>query len=201
MKNRISAEINDIPIFEIQQELNQYHTTRIVVQNKLQTAQDRYSDHQRQLQDVKKRYFTLEDRLGLINGNLLEIEDTETLLKEKISSLDSTIEQIKIEKIDPLSAKSNTLEQAVAEIENSEDDHHRQVIDTERHFTQLQLELNRTEDQVKYLRERIESDFGLILFANGNDLKLILQASFQMMKNLLQDYLNYESYQMLQKIG
>ena len=168
-EKRISAEINDIPIFEIQQELNQYQTTRIVVQNKLQTAQDRYNDHLRQLQDVKKRNSTLKDRLGLLNGNLVEIKDTETLLKEKISSLDSTIEQIKIEKIDPLSAKSNTLEQAVAEIENSEDDHHRKVIDTERHFTQLQLELNRTEDQVKYLRERIESDFGLILFANGNN--------------------------------
>jgi chromosome segregation protein len=76
----------------------------------------------------------------------------------------STIEE---NQIVPISAANEEAEKSVSAMQKLEAHSHQQVIVAERQYTQLDLELSRRQDQLEHLRERIEDDFGLVSYGEG----------------------------------
>jgi chromosome segregation protein len=163
-EEQISFKIEELPIFEIQQEVNQSQTHCIVAENALKAIQLRFDDHHGRLEEARKRFSTYQTRLEGSNERIEEVVTSEGTLKESIQELNAVISQMENEKIDPLTTESGELEKEVVALEKQENEHHQSMINAERRYTQFQLELGRNEDQLKNLRERIESDFGLVLF-------------------------------------
>jgi chromosome segregation protein len=158
------ADLNQLPVFEIQQELNHWQTHQIVTQNALEAARQRYHDHENRIDNAQKRLGTYQTRLEDLEKRLLEVKQNEDKLRRSLSDINQSIETIKTERINPLTSAVEADEKTVSASEKLESHSHQQVIIAERHFTQLQLELSRRNDQLDNLRERIEDDFGLVSF-------------------------------------
>ena len=151
-------------MFDVQQELNQWQTHQIVAKNALGAARQRAQDHQGRLQDAKERMSVYRDRIGMIQTGLKDIQDQEILLKTDIEQVSNNIAEIEKTQINPLTKSQNEVEKSVLELQQLEDQSHKKVIVAERQYTQLQLELDRRNDQLDNLVQKIEDDFGLVAF-------------------------------------
>ncbi|MDY6868308.1 MAG: hypothetical protein SVT56_10470, partial [Chloroflexota bacterium] len=160
----VSQEISEFPVFEIQQELNQWQTHRIVAENALKTSKQRYQDHQNRIEEAHQRLATHQSRIAEISESLSEIKHRREELKKKIDHIKQEIEIIENDNIKPLSAKGEQAEKSVSALEKLTEHSHKQVIVAERQFTQLELALDRRNDQLAHLKERIENDFGLVSY-------------------------------------
>ena len=163
-EKRISNSIKDLPVFELQQTLNYWQTHRIVTENGLKTARERFKDHQKRAQEAKTRLEMYQARLAEIEKGLSATRDEAVTLKADVSKINGLIEDIERTSIDVLSEKTDQKERELSALEKLQDHSHQQVVIAERHFTQLELELSRRKDQLENLRERIEDDFGLVAF-------------------------------------
>ncbi len=156
--------VNAVPVFEMQQELNNWQTHQIVTKNALETARQRARDHQNRIKDTGERLELHISRLEMIQSGLGEIGQQELILKESVEEISKEIARIEETRINPLTQSQNEAENSVIELQKLEDQSHQQVIVAERQYTQLQLELDRRNDQLQILTQRIEDDFGLVAY-------------------------------------
>ncbi len=56
--------VNAVPVFDVQQELNQWQTHQIVAKNALGAARQRAQDHKGRLDDAKERLSLIGNGLG-----------------------------------------------------------------------------------------------------------------------------------------
>ena len=166
-EQRISGDLNDLPFFEVQQELNHWQAHHVIAKNALVTAQQRYQDNSDRANAAKQRFMTLQTRFDEIELNLAEIEEKNGVLKTSLDEIQEWITAIEKDQIEPISAASEEAEKSVSAMQKLEAHSHQQVIIAERQYTQLDLELSRRQDQLDHLRERIEDDFGLVSFGEG----------------------------------
>jgi chromosome segregation protein len=166
-EQRISGDLNLLPFFEVQQELNHWQAHHVIAKNALVTAQQRYQDNSDRANAAKQRLMTLQKRFDEIELNLAEIEEKKGVLKTSLGEIQEWIAVIEKDQIEPISAASEEAEKSVSAMQKLEAHSHQQVIIAERQYTQLDLELSRRQDQLDHLRERIEDDFGLVSFGEG----------------------------------
>jgi chromosome segregation protein len=157
-------KVNAVRLFEIQQELNQWQTHQIVAKNALKTARQRAEDHQNRIEDARKRLALYQERITAIQTGLKEIQKQEVILKAAIDQVSGKIDEIEKNQINPLTQSQKAVEKSVVELQRLEDQSHKKVIIAERQYTQLQLELDRRNDQLENLTQKIEDDFGLVAY-------------------------------------
>ena len=184
-ENMLSAKLETLPLFELQQTLNRLETNRIVTQNALEASRQRFGDHRQQSNNAQERLSIYQGRLSDIEDNLKDLEVREASMMEIENTLSEQIKQIESEKINPLTATGQKLQSSLSALEKLEEHNHHQVIAAERQFTQTQLELSRKEDQLNNLRDRIEDDFGLVAF--DYDKKINGPAPLPFGEGLIQD--------------
>jgi chromosome segregation protein len=160
----LRMRIAEIPVLDKQQTLNQWQTHRLVAENALVAARQRFQDHHERIEEVHRRLATFQGRLHELDAHLAEIQNKKDALKAAMDKLTGKIQLIEQEEIAPLSSLAEKLEEQVSALEKLQAHSHQQMVIAERHFTQMQLELSRREDQLTNLRERIEDDFGLVAF-------------------------------------
>jgi len=163
-EKQLLQSVNDYPIFEIQQAFNQSQTHHIVTENALQASKQRYQDHQKRFEDAHKRLMTYQSRLTEINSELFGIKKTEAELKLEVDRINKAIGDIESDRIAPLKSGGENAEKTVSALAKLTEHSHQQVIIAERQLTQLQLELERRNDHLERLQERIEDDFGLVSY-------------------------------------
>lgn len=157
-------DVNAFQLFDLQQELNQWQTHQIVAQSAVETSKQRYQEFEQRSEDAQKRLETYLSRLAELEAGLSDITQSKDGFKHEIDSINQAIEAIQNEQISPLSVQGEESEKSVFMLEKMADQSHQQVIIGERQYTQLQLELDRRQDQLEHLQERIEDDFGLVSF-------------------------------------
>ncbi len=160
----LRGKLAEIPVLEQQQILNQWQSHSLVAENALSAARQRFEDHQERVEEVQKRLSTYQGRYQELESNLDAILDKKAVLRARMEHLSGKIAEMEAEQIDPLTSTAEELEGQASALEKLQAHSQQQVVIAERHFTQLQLELSRREDQLANLRERIEDDFGLVAF-------------------------------------
>jgi chromosome segregation protein len=163
-ERKLIEDSQQLPVFEIQQELNHWQTHLAIAKNALEAAQQRYKDSCDRRDAAKQRMMTYQSRFDDLIMKLSEIEEKKEQLKIDIDQIQEAISNIEQEKLAPLSSSNDETEKAVSALQKLEAHSHQQVIIAERQYTQLQLELSRRQDQLDHLVERIEDDFGLVNF-------------------------------------
>jgi chromosome segregation protein len=166
-ERRINGELSDLPLFEVQQELNHWQAHHVIAKNALFTAQQRYGDNSGRANAANQRLTTLQTRFDEIELNLAEIQEKKVALKTNLDDIQKCISTIEENQIVPISAANEEAEKSVSAMQKLEAHSHQQVIVAERQYTQLDLELSRRQDQLEHLRERIEDDFGLVSYGEG----------------------------------
>ena len=159
----VSADLDQIPMFDVQQTLNHWQTHRIVTQNALNAAQSRFDEYHERIESAQKRVDNLRARLNDLTNGLQTIHENKTELLEQIQIIDQAID-LKEDEITPLQTSSKETESTVSALQKLETHSHQQLIVAERQYTQLELELSRRSDQLENLRQRIQDDFGLVSF-------------------------------------
>jgi len=162
------SAVNAYPVFEVQQELNQSQTQKIITQNALDVARQRYKEHQNRINEASERLETHKSRLSTLTEGLIEIADNEKTLKAASNEVRKSISEIEENRINPLMDSGKETENSVSALQKLEEHTHQQVILAERQYTQLQLELGRRNDQLDNLKQRIEIDFGLVSYDYDN---------------------------------
>jgi chromosome segregation protein len=163
-EQKITGELKDLPLFEMQQALNHWTTQHLIAQNGLESAWQRYQDNTERVEAGQQRLLLFKTRYEELEANLIEIEQKKGELKQSIELLQQKITSLEKEHVEPLATVSEQTEKSVSALQKLEAHSHQQVIIAERQYTQLQLELSRRKDQLDHLRERIEDDFGLVSF-------------------------------------
>ena len=163
-ENRAVEAANSFQLFDLQQQRNQLETHQIVAKNALATSKQRYQEFENRRQDVRERLGTYHTRLAEITEGLSSIADLQGQLTDQSEAINQKIESIQKERISPLSTHGEEAAKSVSALEKMADQSHEGVIIAERQYTQLQLELDRRQDQLAHLQERIEDDFGLVSF-------------------------------------
>jgi chromosome segregation protein len=162
--NLANEKLKALPVFEVENELNHWRTSQIVSKNALEAVQQRFLDHQNRVNEVKARVSNYQNRLTSVKQRLVEIDEEENTLKQRIDALNQKIEEIKTNQIDPNKITNGDLDYKVSALQKLEEHHQQEALAAERQYTQYQLELTRCEDKLNNLREKIESDFGLVSF-------------------------------------
>jgi len=160
----IQADLLTLPVFELQQSLNHWQTQSIVAKNAYESSRQRYQDQKTRLEEVQQRLEMYQSRKMDLEQQLVEIDESKEKLTAEEAIIGDEIKRLEAIKIAPLTTTGEEIEISVTALEKEETDIHQQMIVAERHFTQLQLELSRRDDQLNILRERIEDDFGLVSF-------------------------------------
>ena len=172
LRAKISVLINDekqhnealigLPLFEVQQELNHWQTHQLIAKNALKTAEQRHEETCNRTDLAQKRLVSLETRFDELSQNLVDIEEKQAVLATEEAVIREQIKTIEQETIEPLTADREKSEKSVSALQKLEAHSRQQVIIAERQYTQLQLELERRQDQLNHLIERIEDDLGLV---------------------------------------
>lgn len=163
-EQKLHSALDDLPVFELQQELHHWQTHHLIAKNALETAQQRFQDNLDQSETAKQRLLTYQTRFSELAEGLIEVEGVKAKLKNDLQAIQHIISEIETELVEPLSEASEKAEKSVTALQKLEAHSHQQVIIAERQYTQLQLELGRRQDQLAHLLERIEDDFGLVSF-------------------------------------
>lgn len=159
--NEILAKL---PLFEVQQELNHWQTHHLIAKNALETAKQRHQEIDNRIANARQKLVIIKARFDDLTQSLVEIDEKKELLKGEEVVIRAAISKIEHEYIEPLSADKEKSEKSVSALQKLESHSHQQVIIAERQYTQLQLELERRQDQLDHLLERIEDDLGLVAF-------------------------------------
>jgi len=163
-EKRHNEALTGLPLFEVQQELNHWQTHQLIAKNALQTAEQRYRDICSRTNISSQRLETFQVRLNEFNQSLLDIDVKKGILQQEEAVIQHAIKTIEQQYIEPLSAEREKSEKSVSALQKLEAHSHQQVVIAERQYTQLQLELERRQDQLNHLLERIEDDLGLVSF-------------------------------------
>ena len=156
-----SAKLEELPVFDLQKTLNQLQTHCLLTQNALETSQQRNQDLNLRINNTQERMSIFNTRLSDLESRLIDLASQESVLKAEGDKLSEQIDRLNSEKIIPLSTSGKDLENSISALESLAEQSHQEIITAERQYTQLQLELNREEDQISLLRERIKDDFSL----------------------------------------
>ncbi|MFN2302358.1 MAG: hypothetical protein ACK2TV_01375 [Anaerolineales bacterium] len=160
----LQADLKDLPVFEVQEELNHLKTQIVLVEQALNASKKRYEDHQNRLRESLNRLEIYQSRYEDFERNLSEINHMQPESHPKIDQINRIIEELEGERISPLVDLGEEYEQKVVDEEKIEEQLHQKIIAAERKYTQIQLDLSRKTDQLDNLRERIEDDFGLVSY-------------------------------------
>jgi len=163
-EGRLNRELKQLPLFEVQQDLNHWQTQHVIAKNAFEAAQQRFQDSCDRTEAAKQRMTTYQSRFDELTQSLKEIDQQKEDLKNEVEDIQKAIVTIETEQLAPLTATNQETEKSIAALQKLENHSHQQVIIAERQYTQLQLELGRRQDQLDHLLERIGDDFGLVSF-------------------------------------
>jgi chromosome segregation protein len=161
-EREIASELEELSVFELQQDLNYWQTHQIVTKNGLESARQRNTDHLKRIDDASLRLSTYRLRTDDIESQLIEISNKKNTLSGQSNEVNAAIEKLRSERIDTRNKYVEELTSEVLMLEGEEAQTHQQVLDGERQSTQLQLEVSRQEDHLNLLIGRIEDDFNLV---------------------------------------
>ena len=162
------AILDELSIFDLQQDLNYWQTQHIVTLNAIEAAQQHAKDHQSRLNEAQQRLKTYQSRMLSLENNIIEIRKNQILLKQDAENLSKTIQTINSQQISPLTTAVEDLQEKSTHLEAAKNEAQNEVLNSEHELAQLQLEMMHKNDQVTNITEKIEDDFSLVTVSNEN---------------------------------
>ena len=164
-----NRDLIDLPMEELQAEVNHWSTNAAVTARALKDANRRLEEHQLAEDSSFQQQEILKERLNTIESALTSLEREKTALREEEGTLAQEIERFQ-GLSEPAEQDLDGLEIAYSKIQEDQAVATQFVTIAERHSTQSQMEMNRIREALDSMRHRIEDDFGLVTFEAGSEM-------------------------------
>jgi chromosome segregation protein len=164
----LSTELASLALDEAQEQVTYWSTRAAVAERALSDAQARQSERREDLDNLKTQQGGLQRRLEQGDQSLKDLEGQKEELRTQESSLNGQLEALQTQ-IVPAEKDLETAELQEIEYQKKETEAQRAMTNVERMYSQVQVVLARRQEGLDALRQRIQDDFGLVVFEYATD--------------------------------
>lgn len=158
-----TAALAAVVLDELQQEVTYWTARLAAVEQNLANARRRQQEQARNAERLEGQRLEAEKRLQEIEQALAGVNEAQQTLHQKMASLGTQLEELNA-LIAPAEGELEEAQKHEAALQARENESQAVLGRVERLHTQLQLELSRKQEALQALREKIEDDFGLVMF-------------------------------------
>jgi len=164
----LSTELAELSLDEMQNQVTYWSTRVAVAERAVSDARARQTEREQSLTRLKEQQESLQRRQRETEKSLAELEQKKESSRQKESELNAELETLQV-KIEPAEKELQAAEAQEEEQRTLETDATRVMTTVERQHGQMQLDVTRRQEALDSLRQRIEDDFGLVMFSYGED--------------------------------
>lgn len=171
--NRLIQEINGqlraTPIDELQNQVVHWNTTQAITERALKEAIVRYTEFENTVNQNKLLITQTNKRIEDLVALITDAEQAMTKAKAEEENINSQITESS-QRINPAENELNSLEAEYSRLQQEYSTTQQFEANSDRVYTQAQLEYSRSREALDNLRRRIEEDFGLVAFEYSEDI-------------------------------
>lgn len=171
--NNTIRETNDqlraVPIDELQAQLVHWNTTLAVNERAVKEAERRHVEYEQTVLQNKSVISQVVQRIDDLKKLVQEVEQEKEISKLEEEQVNQQM-ALAQEKIDPAEKELNTLENDYARLQHEYSLTQQFEANSDRVYSQAQLEMARSRESLDNLRRKIEDDFGLVALEYSEDI-------------------------------
>jgi len=164
----LKQELSGVSLDEAQEQVSYWTTRAAVTRQSLNDAQTRRDDRAAALTRLEEQQQDFAGRLQEIDAGLAQLERDREALHERESTLNDEMAAMRV-KIDPAEKDLSTAERQERELQEQENNAQRGMTAADRMYNQVQVDVIRRQEALDTLRNRIQDDFGLVMFEYASD--------------------------------
>ena len=164
----LQQSIAGMSLDEAQEQVSYWTTRAAVTGQSLEDARTRRNERQQALTRLEEQSHSFAGRLEEIEKGLAQLENDRAELHEREGALNREIAALRI-KIDPAEKDLAKAEVQEREMQEQEDSAQRGMTSADRLYNQVQVDVIRRQEALDSLRNRIQDDFGLVMFEYEDD--------------------------------
>jgi chromosome segregation protein len=164
----LNQELSGMSLDEAQEQLSYWTTRAAVGEQSLNDARARRDERRATLARLEEQQQDFVRRLEEIETGLAQLERDRESLREREGALNEQIAALRV-KIDPAEKDLATAERQERELQEQEGNAQRGMTAADRMYNQVQVDVIRRQEALDTLRNRIQDDFGLVMFEYASD--------------------------------
>jgi len=164
----LDIELAELAFEDVQNQLTYWNTRLGVVERVLSDAKSRCEERRQTIIRLKEQQDNLGRQLNEIDHSLAELELQREDLRNQVVNLNEQLEALRL-KIEPYEKELETIEGQEINQQDRELSLQRVLSTIERQYSQAQLDSTHRQESLDILRQRIEDDFGLVMFEYDDD--------------------------------
>ena len=164
----LNQQLSTMSLDEAQEQVSYWKTRAAVAGQSLNDAKARRDERRAALTRLEEQQRDFAGRLAGIETGLSQLERDRVSLREREGTLNAEITALR-EKIDPAEKDLATAEAQERELQGQEDSSQRGMTSADRLYNQVQVDVIRRQEALDALRNRIQDDFGLVMFEYETD--------------------------------
>jgi len=164
----LSQQLAGMSLDEAQEQVSYWTTRAAVAKQSLEDAKARRDERQTALTRLEGQQRDFANRLEEIEAGLTQLENDRGSLHEREGVLNTDIAALSA-KIDPAEKDLASTEAQEHKLQEQEDSSQRGMTAADRMYNQVQVDVIRRQEALDSLRNRIQDDFGLVMFEYEND--------------------------------
>jgi chromosome segregation protein len=164
----LNTQLVALVLDEVQEQVTYWITRSAVAERGLSDAHIRQNERQEALAQLEVQKQDIVRRMEETDQTLMQLQADKESLRQQESNLNMQLEELRLQ-IEPSEKELETAEQGAAQYQEKESAAQRVTTTAERIHGQVQLDLTRRQEALDSLRQRIQDDFGLVMFAYDAD--------------------------------
>jgi len=165
----LNQQLSGMSLDEAQEQVSYWTTRAAVAKQSLEDARARRDERLAALTRLEEQQRDFAGRLEEIETGLTLLENDRASLYEREGTLNTEIAALS-KKIDPAEKDLATAEAQERKLQEQEDSSQRGMTAADRMYNQVQVDVIRRQEALDSLRNRIQDDFGLVMFEYENDI-------------------------------
>jgi len=164
----LNQQLSDMSLNEAQEQVSYWITRTAVAEKSLEDARTRREERNAALKRLEEQGSDFAGRLDEIETGLSQLEADRKRLHEREGALNGEIVELR-KKIDPAEKDLASAEAQERELQQQEGNAQRGMTSADRLYNQVQVDVIRKQEALDSLRNRIQDDFGLVMFEYEDD--------------------------------
>jgi len=164
----LNQKISGMSLDEAQEQVSYWKTRAAVAEQSLEDVKSRRDERQIALTRLEEQQGNFVERLEEIEMGLSQLERDREALHVREGTLNTEISALRT-KIDPAEKELATAEAQERELQEQDGSAQRSMTSADRLYNQVQVDVIRKQEALDSLRNRIQDDFGLVMFEYEED--------------------------------
>ncbi len=161
--DKLKKQAAAISVDDLNQDFFQKKTDYAVVQESFQSSRNRLQDSVQLISSLEMQCNDYKEKLNTIESQHTELTRKYSQDNDRVEELNAQIDSL-MGKITPIEEEISLVNTAIEKQQNSAESLRKNQSIIERHFIQLEMQVDKVKNQMDALKERISDDFGLVSY-------------------------------------